>query len=436
MSVAGVIIKNGIAGILSKTVRIADQLLLVPFFLSAWGAGYYGEWLTLSVVPSVLAFSDFGLGTAVANSFVLAYSSGNKKRASNVYKSGLAVVSSSILFGIALSIVVMFIAKFSGVLNKSLIEPADAVWALVFMLTGKLLSFYNQLFEAMYRAKHRVATAINIRTMEGFFQIGVSILVLMSGHGVVVFALSSLLVSLVFNLVFAAIGIKILGPLPKGRIVGYEMKEFCIKGLGFVMTPIWQAVYFQGTTFVVRIILGSEMVAAFNTVRTVSRSINQLFSLVNLSIFPELQYAIGENNIILARKILIKAIQIVFLVCIIGVFALCTIGPYLYAWWTKSMLTVPDTIWYVFMVGIVFNALWWTAGVTFQASNDPYRYSIFGFISSVISVSLCLLLSETCGFLGASVGYVALDVIMVFLVFPIVMKKYNISTREMVFLGK
>ena len=44
---------NGIANLLSKTVRIAEQLVLVPFFLSSWGAGYYGEWLTLSIFPSI-----------------------------------------------------------------------------------------------------------------------------------------------------------------------------------------------------------------------------------------------------------------------------------------------------------------------------------------------------------------------------------------------
>ena len=70
------ILSNGLANILSKTVRVAEQLLLVPFFLSAWGAAYYGEWLTLTIIPSVLAFAELGVGTSSCNAFVLSYSAG------------------------------------------------------------------------------------------------------------------------------------------------------------------------------------------------------------------------------------------------------------------------------------------------------------------------------------------------------------------------
>jgi len=73
MSIIKGIISNGLANVVQKLVRIADQLLLVPFFLTHWGAAMYGEWLTLTIIPSVLAFSDLGFGSAVSNSFVLAY---------------------------------------------------------------------------------------------------------------------------------------------------------------------------------------------------------------------------------------------------------------------------------------------------------------------------------------------------------------------------
>ena len=60
MGITKGIINNGLANITQKIIRILDQLLLVPFFLTTWGVEYYGEWLTLSIVPSILAFSDLG----------------------------------------------------------------------------------------------------------------------------------------------------------------------------------------------------------------------------------------------------------------------------------------------------------------------------------------------------------------------------------------
>ena len=70
MSLKKRLVNNGLASILQKGVRVLEELFLVPFFISAWGAAYYGEWLTLTIIPSVIAFSDLGFGTAAANSFV------------------------------------------------------------------------------------------------------------------------------------------------------------------------------------------------------------------------------------------------------------------------------------------------------------------------------------------------------------------------------
>ena len=78
------IIGNGLAQITLKVIRVMEQLLLIPFFLAAWGAAYYGEWITLSIIPTVLTFTNFGFGSAVSNSFVLAYTGGNKQKAADI----------------------------------------------------------------------------------------------------------------------------------------------------------------------------------------------------------------------------------------------------------------------------------------------------------------------------------------------------------------
>ena len=73
MSLKKKLIYNGLASALQKVVKVSEQLLLVPFFITAWGAVYYGEWLTLTIIPTIIGFSDLGFGTAAANSFVLRY---------------------------------------------------------------------------------------------------------------------------------------------------------------------------------------------------------------------------------------------------------------------------------------------------------------------------------------------------------------------------
>ena len=142
------ILYNGVSTAFSKIVRIADQLLLVPFFLSIWGSGYYGEWLTLSAIPSMFAFIDFGFGTATGNAFVLNYASGEKQLSADYYKTGVRLVSYSIILGIFLTILVMFVAWAFGWLDKSLIEPSDAVLSIVFLMSSRFVTFFVQIYEA------------------------------------------------------------------------------------------------------------------------------------------------------------------------------------------------------------------------------------------------------------------------------------------------
>ena len=426
MSTKRNIIYNGIANIGSRLVRIADQLLLVPFFLTYWGSEYYGEWLTLSIIPSVLALSDMGFGTSASNSFVLAYASGDRQKAADVYKSGVWIVTGSVIAGVLLSALFLLIATQVGLLSKSLIPLSDVVYAVIFLMASKLVSFYLQFYDGFYRARRKAALSINLLTADGILKIVAGIVVLVLGYGVVMFAIVQFVVAVLFVSFFALYALCMVKDLPKGHYNSSDAKTIVTKGLGFMMTPIWQSIYFQGSTFAVRVVLGAEAVAVFNTVRVVCRSVNQVYSIVNNSIFPELQYEVGRNNMVLARRIFVKSVRMVFILAVLGVLLLALFGPALYAWWTKGQLAVSDTVWYLFMSGIIFNAIWWTAGCVFRAINEPHRFAIYGLACSLISVICSYLLSHTMGIAGATTGYVIMDVLMALLVLPYACKKMGV----------
>lgn len=431
MAVKRNIILNGLGQLGNRLVRIAEQLLLVPFFLSVWGAAYYGEWLTISMIPSVLAFSDLGFGTAVSNSFVLAYSGEEKKRAADFYITGLVIITFTVLLGVLLSIIVISGAWKMDVLEKSVIDPSAIMISLALLMASRLTSFYMQLFEGFFRAKHKAATAFNLYTIEGFLRIGVGIITLLVGCDIVGFAFGQCAVAIVFNIFFAFGAIKLVHDLPRGSF----NKEIAImtlkKGFGFMLTPIWQSIYMQGSTFVVRIVLGPIAVAIFNTVRTVCKSINALFSVVNGAIFPEVQIAYGKGDLKMARRIYVIAMQAVFIISIIGLAFLLFFGQDLYSWWTKNELQVENSIWYIFMLGIPLNALWWTAGTVFRAINKPTRFSIYGFIASTVSALLSWALAYPLGLMGAAIGFVAMDLIMLLLTIPLSNREIGVSFLDL-----
>ena len=418
-SVTRGVIANGLANLFQKGVRILDQLLLVPFFLSAWGAAFYGEWLTLSIIPSILAFSDLGFGSAVSNSFVLAYAAGDKQRAADLNKSGYLVISFSVLLG-ALATLVLLVAGYrSGLFSKTLIPAWDAMVAVTLMMTSRIVGFYTQLAEAYYRSARQAARGSFLSSCQSVLNILVGLCVLMSGAGVVGYAASQFMVSIVFTVIFCLIGRRLISfDGSSGRILRSDMHTICSKGVGYLMTPVWQSIYFQGSTFVVRLVLGAEAVAVFNTVRTVCRSVNQVFSIINAAIFPDLQFEYGRGNITLVHRLFRISVLFSMVLGLLGVVALCLFGPYLYAWWTKGLLAVPADVWNVFMLGALFNAIWWTSVVTYRMTNQPYHFAVMSTLMSAVSVLLSYFLAGRWGLIGAAVGSSLFEFVMMLYILP------------------
>ena len=412
-------ISNGLANVVQKIVRIADQLLLVPFFLTNWGAAVYGEWLTLTIIPSVLAFSDLGFGSAVCNSFVLAYAAGDKQKAADLRKSGFWIITLTIILGLLLTVVAMVVFTKMQLFDKSHINAKDAMLAVTFMMVARLITFYTQLVEGFYRGARKAALGSLFGSGNYLINIVVGLIVLLLGYSVVTFAFSQLIIAVLYIIAYSIYGCRLIDLQEYcGRILKSDIYDIVKKGMGYLMTPIWQSVYFQGTTFVVRITLGAEAVAIFNTVRTVCRSVNQLFSIINASIFPDLQYEYGQGHIQTVHKYFRVAVILSMLIGFIGCSVLVAFGLNVYGWWTNSVLTVPHSVWNVFMLGAFFNAVWWTSVVTYRMTNQPYHFAIASTVMSFVSVGLTYVLSFPFGLLGAAIGCTLFELVMALYVLP------------------
>ena len=413
------IIGNGLAQITLKVIRVLEQLLLIPFFLSAWGAAYYGEWITLSIIPTVLAFSNFGFGSAVSNSFVLAYTGGDKQKAADINKNGILVVGGSIVVGAILTTAILWGGRSFHIFENSIIPINEAILAIGLLMTGRLISFYHLLIEGYYRGARKAV-------LSGFLYAGCSAINLVVGFcvlygegGIVEYAFSQFLITILFTIAYFVIGRRLVNLKGfQGRYILSEIKQIASKGMGYMMDPVWQCIYFQGTTFVVRLTLGPEAVAAFNTIRTACRSVSQIFNVVNGSIFPELQYEYGQGNMKTVHRLFRMSVLSSILAGFVGIIFLSLFGLDIYNWWTQSQLSVSTEVWNTFVVGILFNAVWWTAMVAYPITNKPYHFAVASTITACLSVGVSYVLSFYLGLWGAAIGVMLFEFFMMLYVLP------------------
>jgi O-antigen/teichoic acid export membrane protein len=90
----------------TQLVTLAAQLVLVPFFLHAWGTGRYADWLVLTGIPSMLSLLDLGVAQASATSATLRASQGDVPGARRSVQTALAftlaVVALVLVFALTL----------------------------------------------------------------------------------------------------------------------------------------------------------------------------------------------------------------------------------------------------------------------------------------------------------------------------------------------
>ena len=413
------IIGNGLAQITLKVIRVMEQLLLIPFFLTAWGAAYYGEWITLSIIPTVLTFTNFGFGSAVSNSFVLAYTGGDKQKAADINKNGILVVGGSIVVGAILTTAILWGGSYFHAFENSIIPIHEAILAIALLMIGRLISFYHLLIEGYYRGARKAV-------LSGFLYAGCSAINLIVGFcvlywegGIVEYAFSQFLITILFTIVYFVIGRNLVNLKGyHGRYILSDIKLIASKGMGYMMDPVWQCIYFQGSTLVVRLTLGPEAVAAFNTIRTACRSVSQIFNVVNGSIFPELQYEYGQGNMNTVHRLFRMSVMSSIFVGVIGVIFLSLFGLEIYNWWTQSQLSVSSEVWNTFVVSILFNAVWWTAMVAYPVTNQPYHFAVASIITACLSVVICYILSIYLGLWGVSLGIMLFELVMMLYVLP------------------
>ena len=67
------------SSVLSNAISLLQSILLVPFFINAWGVNLYGHWLVITAAIVYLGHCDFGMQSYLANLLAIAHAKKDEK---------------------------------------------------------------------------------------------------------------------------------------------------------------------------------------------------------------------------------------------------------------------------------------------------------------------------------------------------------------------
>lgn len=400
---------NFIAAICNKGITALEQVILVPVFLSQWGGEYYGSWLVLVAIPTMLAMSNLGLGTAAHTHIVLALGKDDHGEANAAF---VTANSLNIIIYTIIVLGLVFAYDFIFTLDSKFpIQIPNIILAL--LMTSNGLVALTIPLDGYWVAQDRAATAMFVRAGFSLVKMFSTAIIVFCGYSAFAVALGICTVGLVWSILFFMISGKIIQWRYSFQFTPMLVKSLVGKGVGYQSSALWQAILFQGSIWLANTLLGPLAAATWGTLRTLSRSGNQLLALINTSIRPEIQNSIARGYWKDAQRLHSASIIMSFMIATAAAIGLTCAGQWLYTWWTQGELVVSIWVWPILSIGIILNATWTSSEIVHIAFNQPWRINLLGIFSAVTAIFIMAICSEIVSTIDVFVfGSLVFDAIM------------------------
>jgi O-antigen/teichoic acid export membrane protein len=135
----GAVLAAGFARIL----RFADQIILVPLLLAAWGTEQYGEWIALNSIAYFANIASFGLADAASSDIVLRHSAGDTEGAKRSFSTFVLLLTLAIICGYAMVFAVVQLLGLSKIISLHAISVDEAKHVVLIASLSQLLYFYT-----------------------------------------------------------------------------------------------------------------------------------------------------------------------------------------------------------------------------------------------------------------------------------------------------
>lgn len=361
---------NGFGVIVTSLI----QLVGVKIFLSVLGKTGFDDWVVLGTVPSQLALSDLGFGTASAAEMTQRVARGDHAGARRVFQSCWLLVTIMSLVGAAAAAAFILLTPWPVWMK---IESISDGWArglalllLLVMVAGQQLS----LVAAAFKSDGGYAW---ITTRENWMRLaqwvaGLGLLMVFRRLDAFVYGFVGAYVISVALFTFA---LRKRVPWAQWgfRDASFdEIKPLIKPALSFMAFPFAYSLNINGFIYVVNYLGSDGVLSMWSTLRTLARFVIQVSHTLMGPAFVEIASAIGKSDWNSARKVHNALFQAAILFAASTALGIAALAPFVYPIYTDFKVAYHPEIMAVMLAAGVFSAMW---NVPFTAVSSVNRHT-------------------------------------------------------------
>ena len=410
-----------------QAVNILIQLASVPIILAFWGQDLYGEWLIISAIPAYLALSDIGFGSVAANDMTIKFAKGDQKGALEVFQ------STSVLIGLLsfclffFLVIVIYSFPFHDWLNLNVISLMEAQIVLVILAIQSFISLQLGLVHAGFRCIGAYAEgSIYLNLIRLFTFIGFILGIILEKSLINVVAIS-LLVQLSCTFIMVYLLFRKISWIRYGlsHVHVATLADLIKPAFAFMAIPLGHAINIQGMVLLIGTTLGASALVAFTLIRTLSRLVLQMTSIVNQSVWPEISKCFGESDFNTIQKIHRNAIKANLAISILASFFLVIFGDIIIELWSVNEVEFNLNLLLGLLLVLIVESLWNTSSVVLMAINKHQTMALLYVFLSILSIGLTVMLISIYGVLSACFSLLFVFTVLEVYTFKSVIKVTN-----------
>lgn len=378
--------RNITANTISKFLRIAFTLILIPVYIKYLGDEIYSDWILLFSLPALFEITNFGINQAVNNTFSI-YHNRNYKESNLIIINGFYL---TVIIGITIISIIFFLWESIGAyefLNLSLVSSNNSKIILI-LLTIKIFSDMVKGILCSYffaQNNHHINVYIDLLqyTIENIILITLVIL----GFNLVFISNAYIFPSLITCLLLILYNSYKFSLNLFSQFLSLRVIKILIKpSSSFSLLTISEYILNQGFIIFLKKYFNSQELIIFNSSKTLVNYLKTIQGLVASSVAPVFNVYFGKKQFDDLIKLYKKSNRLTVYISIFLSFGLACFASIIWQFWIGDSLEFNFTLMILLILVQVISSFWIIPSNLIVSINKHFQLSWIYLISSTIAV--------------------------------------------------